>query len=186
MQSTSHEQYSLPRISINIYEKLHDIWITGCDPQHGYCNMPEECRCRLGTLAKYCQFRGHTVSVIPFIHDNGIHLHYRAKYLTLKGFAGELCDRCALLPGCHHGTCNKSFECTCQPGWDGLFCTQGTVYMYRVQGTGHRVQYCIYVWIFYADTMTVFKSYLQRRMPQYSRFLWDTWRVQVTFFNYTK
>lgn len=42
-----------------------------------------------------------------------------------KGFAGELCDTCAVLPGCNHGSCNASFECNCHSGWTGLFCTQG-------------------------------------------------------------
>jgi len=42
-----------------------------------------------------------------------------------KGFAGELCDTCAVLPGCNHGSCNASFECNCNQGWTGLFCTQG-------------------------------------------------------------
>lgn len=30
-----------------------------------------------------------------------------------------------MLPGCAHGTCNKSFECKCKHGWQGIFCTLG-------------------------------------------------------------
>ncbi|KAK2582469.1 hypothetical protein KPH14_004775 [Odynerus spinipes] len=40
------------------------------------------------------------------------------------GFYGELCDKCMVLPGCQHGRCNVSFECACDPGWKGLFCSE--------------------------------------------------------------
>ncbi|XP_058805902.1 delta-like protein 1 isoform X1 [Phymastichus coffea] len=40
------------------------------------------------------------------------------------GFYGELCDKCVALPGCQHGRCNVSFECACDPGWKGLFCSE--------------------------------------------------------------
>ncbi|KZC06059.1 Delta-like protein C [Dufourea novaeangliae] len=40
------------------------------------------------------------------------------------GFYGELCDKCVALPGCQHGSCNVSFECSCDPGWKGMFCSE--------------------------------------------------------------
>lgn len=40
------------------------------------------------------------------------------------GFYGDKCERCIPLPGCQHGTCNVSFECICNKGWDGLFCSE--------------------------------------------------------------
>ncbi|GLH15476.1 Delta-like protein, partial [Gryllus bimaculatus] len=40
------------------------------------------------------------------------------------GFYGELCNKCIALPGCQHGYCNTSFECICDEGWDGLFCSE--------------------------------------------------------------
>lgn len=40
------------------------------------------------------------------------------------GFYGERCDRCIPLPGCQNGGCTASFECVCNRGWDGLFCSE--------------------------------------------------------------
>lgn len=40
------------------------------------------------------------------------------------GFYGDLCNKCIALPGCQHGYCNNSFECNCDEGWDGLFCSE--------------------------------------------------------------
>ncbi|XP_046431135.1 delta-like protein C isoform X1 [Neodiprion pinetum] len=40
------------------------------------------------------------------------------------GFYGELCDKCVALPLCQHGRCNVSFECACDPGWSGPFCSE--------------------------------------------------------------
>ncbi|XP_063976203.1 delta-like protein C [Diachasmimorpha longicaudata] len=40
------------------------------------------------------------------------------------GFHGEHCEKCVELLGCQHGRCNVSFECACDPGWKGLFCSE--------------------------------------------------------------
>lgn len=95
--------------------------LIGCDPLNGHCRVPGECRCRIGLnifnfLLRSCWWR----------------LHFFPDYIW-AGFAGEHCRDCALLPGCVHGTCNKSFECVCKPGWTGLFCSQGTSNGYSVK-----------------------------------------------------
>ncbi|XP_008296529.1 protein delta homolog 2 [Stegastes partitus] len=38
------------------------------------------------------------------------------------GWDGERCDRCALTPGCVHGSCEQPWQCTCASGWAGRFC----------------------------------------------------------------
>lgn len=37
---------------------------------------------------------------------------------------GENCDKCHPYPDCKHGTCNKPWECNCEPGWGGLLCDE--------------------------------------------------------------
>lgn len=41
------------------------------------------------------------------------------------GWEGEHCDRCVLMPGCVHGSCQQPWQCTCEPGWGGRFCDKG-------------------------------------------------------------
>nr|XP_043901328.1 protein delta homolog 2 [Solea senegalensis] len=38
------------------------------------------------------------------------------------GWDGELCDRCVLMPGCVHGSCQQPWQCSCDVGWAGRFC----------------------------------------------------------------
>ncbi|KAG7233068.1 hypothetical protein INR49_007522 [Caranx melampygus] len=38
------------------------------------------------------------------------------------GWAGERCERCVLMPGCVHGSCEQPWQCSCDLGWGGRFC----------------------------------------------------------------
>ncbi|XP_026165547.1 protein delta homolog 2 isoform X2 [Mastacembelus armatus] len=38
------------------------------------------------------------------------------------GWDGEQCERCVLMPGCVHGSCQQPWQCSCEPGWGGRFC----------------------------------------------------------------
>ena len=41
---------------------------------------------------------------------------------------GQHCEKCVRLPGCVHGYCESSFECRCEPGWEGMNCDKGKKY----------------------------------------------------------
>ncbi|XP_072293378.1 protein delta homolog 2 [Eucyclogobius newberryi] len=40
------------------------------------------------------------------------------------GWEGPLCARCALMPGCVHGSCELPWQCVCEEGWGGRFCSK--------------------------------------------------------------
>lgn len=101
----------------------------GCDPQQGYCKRPGECRCKLGTLKEFFSpiKLEKNIYVQPYcmIKMNlSVSLHCIKIVIYCSGYYGELCNRCITLPGCQHGYCNNSFECICEEGWDGLFCSE--------------------------------------------------------------
>ena len=33
-------------------------------------------------------------------------------------------QNCVPLPGCLHGTCDRSYECNCGAGWKGIYCSK--------------------------------------------------------------
>ncbi|KAK7084763.1 hypothetical protein SK128_016635, partial [Halocaridina rubra] len=53
-------------------------------------------------------------------------LHYSSRSVKkcFKGWKGPNCDQCIVYPGCHHGSCQKPWQCECDEGWGGLFCNQ--------------------------------------------------------------
>ena len=40
------------------------------------------------------------------------------------GYVGVDCQECLTLPGCRHGTCQRSFECNCDAGYTGMYCSE--------------------------------------------------------------
>ncbi|GFR60340.1 delta-like protein [Elysia marginata] len=40
------------------------------------------------------------------------------------GWNGKYCNECVPYLGCHHGTCQKPWECNCEDGWGGQLCNQ--------------------------------------------------------------
>uniref|UniRef100_A0A8D3A2Y9 Delta-like 2 homolog (Drosophila) n=1 Tax=Scophthalmus maximus TaxID=52904 RepID=A0A8D3A2Y9_SCOMX len=36
------------------------------------------------------------------------------------GWDGKRCERCVLMPGCVHGSCQQPWQCSCDPGWGDL------------------------------------------------------------------
>ena len=36
----------------------------------------------------------------------------------------EMSQNCVPLPGCLHGTCDRSYECNCGAGWKGIYCSK--------------------------------------------------------------
>ncbi|MBN3297071.1 DLK2 protein, partial [Amia calva] len=38
------------------------------------------------------------------------------------GWEGPQCEDCVRMPGCVHGSCHQSWQCTCESGWAGRFC----------------------------------------------------------------
>lgn len=58
-------------------------------------------------------------------------MYFTFRLLFLRchlGYKGQNCDECSVYPGCHHGTCQKPWQCNCNEGWGGLFCNQDLNY----------------------------------------------------------
>ncbi|XP_012161097.1 laminin subunit gamma-1 [Ceratitis capitata] len=121
----------------------------GCDPMNGYCQRPDECRCRIGYTGEFCErcipLPGcqHGYCNKPFecickpgwdglfcteptcragCHNTRGYCEAPGECRCRLGWAGRSCSDCAVLPGCQHGTCQKPLECNCLPGYTGLLC----------------------------------------------------------------
>ncbi|XP_054730840.1 protein eyes shut [Anastrepha obliqua] len=121
----------------------------GCDPMNGYCQRPDECRCRIGYTGEFCErcipLPGcqHGYCNRPFecickpgwdglfcteptcrsgCHSTRGYCEAPGECRCRLGWAGRTCSDCAVLPGCQHGTCQKPLECNCLPGYTGLLC----------------------------------------------------------------
>ncbi|XP_017483783.1 PREDICTED: teneurin-3-like, partial [Rhagoletis zephyria] len=121
----------------------------GCDPMNGYCQRPDECRCRIGYTGDFCErcipLPGcqHGYCNKPFecickpgwdglfcteptcrsgCHNTRGYCEAPGECRCRLGWAGRNCSDCAVLPGCQHGTCQKPLECNCLPGYTGLLC----------------------------------------------------------------
>jgi len=122
-----------------------------CDPQHGYCIMPGECKCNLGYHGPSCRdcvklpgcqngyckksfecrceegwsgmFCNTPVCDEDCEKNNGFCSGPR-KCECKRGYSGEKCSECKTLPGCVNGSCKKPLECICDEGWTGTFCNQ--------------------------------------------------------------
>ena len=119
-----------------------DVCVTlpGCDPKHGYCDKPMQCKCKPGWTGNFC-----TEPVCRV----GCHRHYgwcdRPDDCWCKpGWTGPNCDQCMKYPGtkiyvrgrsltcslyntefytgCQNGACEQPWECNCAPGWSGMLC----------------------------------------------------------------
>uniref|UniRef100_A0A3B3DXS0 Delta-like 2 homolog (Drosophila) n=1 Tax=Oryzias melastigma TaxID=30732 RepID=A0A3B3DXS0_ORYME len=61
---------------------------------------------------------------VTFIVPLCFFLHFPAVLSRCDpGWGGEHCDRCVLMPGCVHGSCQQPWQCTCEPGWGGRVCS---------------------------------------------------------------
>uniref|UniRef100_A0A0A1WMS8 Delta-like protein n=1 Tax=Zeugodacus cucurbitae TaxID=28588 RepID=A0A0A1WMS8_ZEUCU len=121
----------------------------GCDPMNGYCQRPDECRCRIGYTGEFCErcipLPGcqHGYCNKPFecickpgwdglfcteptcrsgCHNTRGYCEAPGECRCRLGWAGRNCSDCAVLPGCQRGTCQKPLECNCLPGYTGLLC----------------------------------------------------------------
>ncbi|XP_077524273.1 uncharacterized protein LOC144135495 [Amblyomma americanum] len=121
----------------------------GCDAEHGFCERPGECLCRMGWEGSRCDRctpmpgcvhgacnASFECNCLPgwdgFFCNRpmcGQGCHATRGYCEKPGqcscrfgWQGEKCDQCKPLPGCLHGHCTKPLECICEPGWTGIFC----------------------------------------------------------------
>ena len=120
-----------------------------CDPQHGYCVQPGECKCNLGYQGPSCRDcivlpgcqHGHCTKSftchcepgwsgmfcnVPECEagctdNNGVCVA-PGECQCQPGYQGEDCDQCAPPPGCVHGDCTQPGECSCDEGWQGELC----------------------------------------------------------------
>ena len=119
-----------------------------CDPQHGYCVKPGECKCNLGYQGPSCReciplpgcLHGHCTKSFTchceegwsgmFCNnpecsdgcgDNGVCTGPDQCQCQL-GYQGDDCGQCAPPEGCLHGNCSKPLECQCEAGWTGDLC----------------------------------------------------------------
>jgi len=122
-----------------------------CDPQHGYCIKPGECKCNLGYFGPSCtdcvklpgcqngyckksfecrcedgwsgMFCSNPVCHKDCEKNNGF-CAGPGKCECKRGYSGDNCTDCSTLPGCKNGACRKPLECICEEGWEGTFCNQ--------------------------------------------------------------
>jgi len=122
-----------------------------CDPQHGYCVKPGECKCNLGYFGPSCRdcvklpgcqngyckksFECRCEEGWSGMFCNTPECHQDCernngfcagpnKCECKRGYSGDNCSECSTLPGCKNGSCNKPLECICDEGWTGIFCNQ--------------------------------------------------------------
>ena len=81
----------------------------GCEEGRGICTKPNVCHCRAG-------YYGHACQVKYNLRKWFVVLLGKNKLLSLQN--------CVPLPGCLHGTCNRSYECNCDLGWQGIYCSK--------------------------------------------------------------
>ena len=120
-----------------------------CDPQHGYCLAPGDCKCNLGYTGPGCRdcvplpgclhgscSKGFQCQCEPgwsgmFCNQpeceescelsNGVCVA-PGECECSEGYRGEDCSVCSPRPGCHHGDCEAPLDCNCHPGWSGPLC----------------------------------------------------------------
>jgi len=119
-----------------------------CDPQHGYCVKPGECKCNLGYQGASCReciplpgclhgqcTKSFTCHCEPgwsgmFCNNPECSEGCGKNGLCVKpdqcqcelGYQGDECNECSTRPGCLHGNCTKPLECQCEEGWTGELC----------------------------------------------------------------
>jgi len=119
-----------------------------CDPQHGYCVEPGECKCNLGYQGPSCRdcmklpgcqhgdcTKSFTCHCEPGwggmfcnVPECDTECGERGQCVAPgecqcePGLRGENCSECAPPPGCLHGACSAPLQCDCEPGWTGELC----------------------------------------------------------------
>ncbi|XP_037778716.1 uncharacterized protein LOC119575270 [Penaeus monodon] len=123
----------------------------GCHATRGYCDLPGECKCRIGWGGDTCQeckplpgcINGHCTKPLECRCDPGwTGLFCQTPVCAANcskehgacvepgecrcdvGWWGENCDTCFPYPGCKQGYCTEPWECVCNPGWIGMLCDQ--------------------------------------------------------------
>ncbi|ROT78064.1 hypothetical protein C7M84_003247 [Penaeus vannamei] len=123
----------------------------GCHATRGYCDLPGECKCRIGWGGDTCQdckplpgcINGHCTKPLECRCDPGwTGLFCQTPVCAPNcskehgacvepgecrcdvGWWGENCDTCFPYPGCKQGYCTQPWECLCNPGWVGMLCDQ--------------------------------------------------------------
>nr|CAB3238244.1 delta protein [Phallusia mammillata] len=101
------------------------ICMKGCHPEHGMCDRPNECKCRLGwngTLCDQCE-------VLPNCKNGRCETGYQC--ICNPGWGGLYCNQdlnyCTNHRPCQNGalcsnTGEGSYTCACKPGYTGKDC----------------------------------------------------------------
>jgi len=119
-----------------------------CDPQHGSCTEPGECKCNLGYTGESCR----DCMKLPGCKNGYCRRSFECKCedgwqgmfcnapicssceatrgtctgpdecTCKKGYKGEECLECATPEGCVNGFCTQPGECRCEDGWTGRLC----------------------------------------------------------------
>uniref|UniRef100_A0A670YWQ3 EGF-like domain-containing protein n=1 Tax=Pseudonaja textilis TaxID=8673 RepID=A0A670YWQ3_PSETE len=97
----------------------------GCNPRHGSCKIPGECRCQYGWQGQYCD---KCIS-----HPGCVHGTYNEpwQWLCETNWGGQFCNKdlnyCGTHPPClNGGTCSNTgpdkYQCSCPEGYLGQNC----------------------------------------------------------------
>ncbi|XP_015789655.1 neurogenic locus protein delta [Tetranychus urticae] len=122
---------------------------TGCHSTHGYCNEPNECKCKFGWTGEFCSLCVPMPGCIhgscskpfecrceegwsgmfcdkptckPGCHPQNGYCEHPGECRCRFGYRGDNCTECATMPGCQNGDCENPLDCNCFKGWTGLFC----------------------------------------------------------------
>uniref|UniRef100_A0A672NA71 Delta-like protein D n=1 Tax=Sinocyclocheilus grahami TaxID=75366 RepID=A0A672NA71_SINGR len=101
------------------------ICLPGCDEDHGFCDKPGECKCRVGFSGKYCD---DCIRYPGCLHGT---CQQPWQCNCQEGWGGLFCNQdlnyCTHHKPCQNGaTCTNtgqgSYTCSCRPGFTGDSC----------------------------------------------------------------
>uniref|UniRef100_H3CIF1 DeltaD n=2 Tax=Tetraodon nigroviridis TaxID=99883 RepID=H3CIF1_TETNG len=104
---------------------LAAICLPGCDEQHGFCDKPGECKCRVGFSGRYCD---DCIRYPGCLHGT---CQQPWQCNCQEGWGGLFCNQdlnyCTHHKPCLNGaTCTNtgqgSYTCSCLPGFTGASC----------------------------------------------------------------
>ena len=102
------------------------ICLPGCHQEHGYCDLPNQCKCQVGWEGKFCD---QCVKLPLCEHGKCINKPWTC--VCDEGWGGLYCNQdlnyCTHHKPCMNGAvCTNtglgSFSCKCQPGFSGTKC----------------------------------------------------------------